>query len=126
MNKILVLLTTLLISVNSFSQTASFAKAYEFFIGYKENKYSEVTWGGGNEVDILVVISQDKVKIYSSEIQEYRMTGESTETKTGVRYLSVDKDGLQCFVYLGRKDDIMYLTIEYGDYAWMYFIYPNG
>jgi len=125
MNKILVLLTTLLISVNSFSQSTAFAKAYEFFMGYKEDKYSEVTWSESTEVDILVVISEDKVKIYSSEIQEYRMTGKSTKTETGYRNFAVDSNGLQCFVYVGRKDDVMYLIIEYGDYAWMYLITPN-
>jgi hypothetical protein len=125
MNKILVLLTTLLISVNSFSQSTAFAKAYELYIGYKADKYSEIKWSEATEVDILVVLSEDKVKIYSSEVQEYRMTGKSTSTETGTRYFAVDTSGLQCFVYLGRKDDVMYLIIEYGDYAWMYLITPN-
>jgi hypothetical protein len=125
MNKILVLLTTLLISVNSFSQSTAFAKAYELFIGYKADKYSETTWSDGTEVDILVVISKDKVKIYSSEVQEYRMTGKSSKTEDGAKYFAVDTNGLQCFVYLGKKDGVTYIIVEYVDYAWMYLLTPN-
>ncbi len=124
MKNLLLLLSFTLLSSNLFAQT-SFAKAFEFYLGFKTSKNSEITWSDGNEVDILVVISEDKVKIYSSEIQEYRMTGKSTQTETGVRYFAVDSNGLQCFLYLGRKDDIMYLIIEYGDYAWMYLVTPN-
>ena len=126
MNKILFLLTALLISVNSFSQSTAFAKAYDFYMGYKVDKYSEIKWSEGTEGDILVVISEDKVKIYSSEIQEYRMTGKSSSTENGTRYFAVDTKGLQCFLYLGKKDDIIYVIIEYGDYAWMYLVTPNN
>ncbi len=126
MSKIISIITSLLISISALSQTASFARAYEFHLGYKETKDSEVIWSRGNEVDMLVVISDNTVKIYSSEIQEYRMVDNGKDFGTYTRYLAVDKSGLQCFLYLGTKDDSIYTVIEYGDYAWMYYLTPNN
>ena len=126
MNKILSLLVAILISFNSFSQSTSFSKAYYFNMGIKAEMFSEINWGTGTPVDILIVISENKLKIYSKEIQEYRMTGKSIKTNKGSRFLAVDGSGLQCFVYIGNKDEIMYLVIEYSDYAWMYLITPSN
>ena len=119
MYKLISIITSLLISISALSQTASFARAYEFHLGYKETKDSEVIWSRGNEVDMLVVI-------YSSEIQEYRMVDNGKDFGEYTRYLAVDKSGLQCFLYLGSKEGNIYTVIEYGDYAWMYYLTPNN
>jgi hypothetical protein len=125
MKKILPILTFLLITTNLFAQ-ASFARATEFYLGYKASKESKIVWSNGSEVDILVVITESTVKIYSSEIQEYRMVNDGVNLGNHSRYLAIDKNGLQCFLYLGNDEDgNIYTIIEYGDYAWMYYLKPN-
>jgi hypothetical protein len=124
MKKILSILTLVFLSLSTFSQV-SFARAYDFYLGFKPTANSKITWSRGGEVDILVAISESTVKIYSSEIQEYRMINDGTELGSSKRYLSVDKNGLQCFIYLGKNDEGIYTIIEYSDYAWMYYLNPN-
>jgi hypothetical protein len=124
MKKIIPLLVLLFLSINSFCQP-SFARAFEFHLGFKPTKDSKITWSSGSEVDILVVISETTLKIYSSEIQEYRMVSDGVEFGSAKRYLAVDKDGLQCYLYLGNTEGVIYTIIEYGDYAWMYYLNPN-
>lgn len=129
MKKIIVFLLFTFFSVNLFSQP-SFARAFEFHLGFKPTKNSKITWTKGGEVDLLVVISESLVKIYSSEIQEYRIVSDGEKfTDDGnsyVKYLAVDKSGLQCILYLGTDiDSDIFTIIEYGDYAWMYYLKPN-
>jgi hypothetical protein len=114
-------------SISSFAQT-SFSKAYKFYIGVKDTKSSPITWDKNPiDVDILIVISDDKVKIYSSETQVYHIVGESEKSETYAKFLAVDDDGNQCFYYIGydKEYNVLYQMIEYADYAWMYLVTPN-
>ena len=124
MKKVITFLTFLFLSLNLFAQP-SFARAYGFYLGFKPTSDSDITWSKGQEVDILVVISESTLKIYSSEIQEYRMVSDGTDLLNAKRYLAIDKNGLKCVVYLGSNDGLIYTIIEYGDYAWMYYLNPN-
>jgi hypothetical protein len=127
MYKFKALLISLLISISSFSQT-SFSKAYKFYIGVKETKSSSITWDKNPiDVDILITISTDKVKIYSSETQVYHIVSEGEKSDNYAKYLAVDGDGNQCFYFIGydKEYDVLYQMIEYADYAWMYLVIPN-
>jgi len=127
MTKTIALIITLLISISSFAQT-SFSKAYKFYIGVKETKSSPIIWDKNPlDVDILVVITTDKVKIYSSETQVYHIVSEGEKSDNYAKYLAVDEDGNQCFYYIGydKEYDVLYQMIEYADYAWMYLVTPN-
>ena len=53
------------------------------------------------------------------------MVSDGVEFGSAKRYLAVDKDGLQCYLYLGNTEGVIYTIIEYGDYAWMYYLNPN-
>jgi len=127
MNKFITLTAFILMSISSFAQT-SFSKAYKFYIGVKDTKSSPITWDKNPiDVDILIVISDDKVKIYSSETQVYHIVGESEKSDVYAKFLAVDDDGNQCFYYIGydKEYNVLYQMIEYADYAWMYLVTPN-
>jgi hypothetical protein len=124
MKKVILFLAFLFLSSISFSQV-SFARAYDFYLGFKPTENSKITWSRGGEVDILVAISESTVKIYSSEIQEYRMVSDGVQSGNSKRYLAVDKNGLQCYLYLGNNEEGIYTIIEYSDYAWLYYLNPN-
>ena len=127
MYKFKALLISLLISISSFSQT-SFSKAYKFYIGVKDTKSSPITWDKNPiDVDILITISTDKVKIYSSETQVYHIVSEAEKSENYAKYLAVDDDGNQCFYFIGydKEYNVLYQMIEYADYAWMYLVIPN-
>jgi len=127
MTKTIALIITLLISISSFAQS-SFSKAYKFYIGVKETKSSPIIWDKNPlDVDILVVITTDKVKIYSSETQVYHIVSEAEKSESYAKYLAVDGDGNQCFYFIGydKEYDVLYQMIEYADYAWMYLVTPN-
>lgn len=73
------------------------------------------------------LFSDNAIKIYSSEIQEYRTVDSGIKSDSFSRYLAIDKNGLQCYLYLGKDEDgDIYTIIEYSDYAWLYYLKPNN
>ena len=128
MKKIITLLLFMVISTTLFSQ-ATMYRANELFIGYKESKQAEITWSPEiTEVDILVVVADDEIKIYSSEIQKYYMINVIEENDSQLKILTVDKNGIQCFFILGYSKDYnkLYILIEYSDFCWMYSLIPEN
>jgi hypothetical protein len=129
MKKIITLLFMLFsISITLLSQ-ANMYRANELFIGYKESKQAEITWSPEiTKVDILVVLADDEIKIYSSEIQKYYMISVIEENDSQLKMLTVDKNGIQCFFIFGYSKDYnkLYILIEYSDFCWMYSVIPEN
>jgi hypothetical protein len=123
MKKVISFVIATILSVTLFSQESLFTRAYSFTPGFKESKDSKVFWSNQfTSVDILISTTSEKVTIYSSEVQEYRILSLSEEIEGGSKWFAVDKDGKQCFYYIGYTEDYIFQAIEYSDYAWMYLV----
>jgi len=126
MKKLIVALFFSISSLVSFSQEATFAKAYNLFLGFKSDNNSPITWSSqATDVDILIITKPERVTIYSSEIQEFRIISLATEIETASKWFAVDQNGKQCFYYIGYDEASVFHMIEYSDYAFLYRVIPD-
>jgi hypothetical protein len=127
--KLIITLTTLLLTtLSSFSQPA-FSRAYSFVVGYKETNDSEITWSpnSATQVDILIVADGNLITIYSNEIQKYHVVKIYEEGENFFNTLVVDANGIQCIFKFGysEKYETFYNLIEYSNFAWIYLVNPQ-
>ena len=115
---ILLFLSTLL----SFSQEVGFARATEFYIGRRDVN-QEIIWNGTpSVVDILIKLEDDKVTIFSKEVQVYRVVAKIRDEESIITYRMLDLNGINCNFHMGPSETQgkIFIAIEYSDYAWMY------
>ena len=118
------ILSTLLVltSLLAFSQEVGFGRATEFYTGYRDTD-QQIVWNGSpTTVDILIKLEDDKVTIFSKEVQVYRVVKKLTSEDNYASYRMLDSNGLNCNFHMGPSETAGYLfmAIEYNDYAWMY------
>lgn len=119
-----IILSTLLVltSLLSFSQEVGFGRAIELYTGYKDTN-QEIVWNGSStSVDILIKLEDDKVTIFSKEIQVYRVVKKLDDKDLHISYRMLDSNGLNCNFHMGPSETqgYIFIAIEYNDYAWMY------
>lgn len=118
----------LILSLTSFSQDIDFARARTFNMGYRDFSTNEIVWNGTtNECNILIKITDTKVTIFSKTQQDYFVVGKLAEQDNIVQYRMQDVNGISCNFYMGQTDiqGVLFMIVEYNDYAWMYFVTPE-
>jgi hypothetical protein len=118
------ILSTLLVlsSLFSFSQEVGFARATELYTGYRDTN-QEIVWNGSpTTVDILIKLENDKVTIFSQQMQVYRVVAKLRDEESIITYRMVDLNGINCNFHMGPSDTQgkIFIFIEYNDYVWMY------
>lgn len=122
MKKIILLTLLLLTSLLSFSQDVGFGRAVELYTGYRDTN-EEIVWNGlPTSVDILIKLENDKVTIFSKEVQVYRVVTKLTDEDLHIAYRMLDSNGQKCNFHIGPSETqgYIFIAIEYSDYAWMY------
>lgn len=117
-----------LFSLTSFSQGLEYARARTFNIGHRDYSTNEIVWNGTtNECNILIKITDNKVTIFSKTQQEYYVVGKLAEMDNTAQYRMQDANGISCNFYMGPTeiDGVLFIIVEYSDYAWMYFVIPE-
>ena len=122
MKKFILSLVLVLSTLLSFSQEVGFAKAVELYTGYRDTN-NEIVWNGSpTSVDILIKLEDDKVTIFSQELQVYRVVVKTSDEDSYVAYRMLDLNGQNCNFHMGPSETqgYIFIAIEYNDYAWMY------
>lgn len=122
MKKFILSLFLVVSSLLSFSQEIGFARAVELYTGYRDTN-EEIVWNGSpTEVDILIKLEDDKVTIFSQELQVYRVVGKIRDEDSYITYRMLDSNGSNCNFHMGPSETqgYIFIAIEYNDYAWMY------
>ena len=117
-----------LFSLTSFSQGLEYARARTFNIGHRDYSTNEIVWNGTtNECNILIKITDNKVTIFSKTQQDYYVVGKLAEMDNTAQYRMQDANGISCNFYMGPTeiDGVLFMIVEYSDYAWMYFVVPE-
>jgi hypothetical protein len=125
------ILSTLLFlcSLTSFSQSLEYARAKTFNIGYRDFSTNEIVWNGTtSDCDILIKLTDSKVTIFSKSQQDYYVVGKLAEQENVVQYRMQDSSGNSCNFYMGPTEikGVLFIIVEYNDYAWMYFVVPEN
>ena len=118
----------LIVSLTSFSQELEYARARTFNLGYRDLTTNEIVWNGTTtECNILIKITDTKVTIFSKSQQEYYVVGKLAEQDNVSQYRMQDSNGISCNFYMGQTElpGVLFIVIEYSDYAWMYFVVPE-
>ncbi len=106
----------------SFSQEVGFARAVELYTGYRDTN-QEIVWNcSPTSVDILIKLEDDKVTIFSQELQVYRVVAKTSDEDSYISYRMLDLNGSNCNFHMGPSETqgYIFIAIEYNDYAWMY------
>jgi hypothetical protein len=118
-----------LFSLSSFSQGLEYARAKTFNVGYRDFSTNEIVWNGTtNDCDILIKITDSKVTIFSKTLQEYYVVNKLAEIDNTTQYRMQDANGISCNFYMGPSEitGVLFMIIEYNDYAWMYLVVPES
>ena len=128
MKNLILSIIFMLFSFLSFSQDVKYARARTFNVGYRDTYTNEIVWNGTtNECNILIKIEDNKVTVFSKTQQEYFVVGKLAEIENAVQYRMQDFNGISCNFYMGPTEieGVLFIIVEYSDYAWMYFVIPE-
>ena len=117
-----------LFSLTSFSQGLEYARARTFNVGHRDFSTNEIVWNGTtSECNILIKLTDNKVTIFSKTQQEYYVVGKLAEKDNTAQYRMQDSNGISCNFYMGPTEiqGVLFMVVEYNDYAWMYFVVPE-
>lgn len=122
MKKILCLLIFTFLSLVSFSQV-TFVRAYKFANAYKSLPTDQFVWGEEVPCNILIRFEGLDVTIYSKVIQKYHFISKVADLKGSEVYRIIDSNGTVCNFYQGVLDSgALFISIEYLDFTWVYFV----
>lgn len=122
MKKFILSIFLVLSTLLSFSQEVGFARATELYTGYRDTN-NEIVWNGSpSSVDILIKLEDDKVTIFSQQLQVYRVVTKLRDEDSYITYRMLDSNGINCNFHMGPSETqgYIFIAIEYSDYAWMY------
>jgi len=128
MKKFILSLILTLFTFFSIAQGLEYARARTFNVGHRDFSTNEIVWNGNtNECNILIKITDTKVTIFSKTQQEYYVVGKLAEIDNTVQYRMQDANGTSCNFYMGESElpGVLFMIVEYSDYAWMYFVVPE-
>ena len=129
MKKFILSLVLALSTLLSFSQDLEYARAKTFNIGYRDFSTNEIVWNGTtSDCDILIKLTDSKVTIFSKSQQDYYVVGKLSEQDNVAQYRMQDSSGNSCNFYMGPTEvqGVLFIIVEYNDYAWMYFVVPEN
>ena len=128
MKKLFLLLTLSILSLPSFSQNISYARAYQLNTGTKVG--DDIVWVEKPiVVDVLISIDDKVVTMYSDITQVYHTISLVEENTTVNKWLCSDVNGTRCHLYIGKlnlSDKTIFFGVEYSDYSWVYFCNPEN
>ena len=122
MKKFILSIFLVLSTLLSFSQEVGFARATELYTGHRDTN-NEIVWNGSpSSVDILIKLEDDKVTIFSQQLQVYRVVTKLRDEDSYITYRMLDSNGNNCNFHMGPSETqgYIFIAIEYSDYAWMY------
>lgn len=128
MKKFILSVILTLFTIISTAQGLEYARARTFNIGHRDYLTNEIVWNGTtNECNILIKITDNKVTIFSKTRQEYYVVTKLAEMDNTIQYRMQDANGISCNFYMGQSEipGVMFMVVEYSDYAWMYFVVPE-
>ena len=128
MKKIILSLILTLFTIISTAQGLEYARARTFNVGHRDFATNEIVWNGTtSECNILIKLTDNKVTIFSKTQQEYYVVGKLAEKDNTAQYRMQDVNGISCNFYMGPTEiqGVLFMVVEYNDYAWMYFVVPE-
>ena len=128
MKKFILSVILTLFTLISTAQGLEYARARTFNIGHRDYLTNEIVWNGTtNECNILIKITDNKVTIFSKTQQDYYVVAKLAEMDNTIQYRMQDASGISCNFYMGQSEipGVMFMVVEYSDYAWMYFVVPE-
>ena len=128
MKKFILSIILTLFTLISIGQGLEYARARTFNVGHRDYLTNEIVWNGTiNECNILIKITDNKVTIFSKTQQEYYVVTKLAEMDNTIQYRMQDANGISCNFYMGQSEipGVMFMVVEYSDYAWMYFVVPE-
>ena len=128
MKKIILSVILTLFTLISTAQGLEYARARTFNVGHRDFSTNEIVWNGTtSECNILIKLTDNKVTIFSKTQQEYYVVGKLAEMDNTAQYRMQDANGISCNFYMGQSEipGVMFMVVEYSDYAWMYFVVPE-
>jgi len=127
MKKILILIMTLILGIQTLSaQTYRYKAAYYAF---GERTYSgKIVWGKWQRSNVIITIDfdDDYIKVYSSRNQDYVIieygdTYKDEDEANNVNMVALDEEGIECNMRLRvQKDGVAQMYSYYSDCAWVY------
>lgn len=129
MKKILAVFTFVILGLAASAQAGKvfYGRAQELYFGISDGE--KISWmENPSYVDILVQIQNNKVTIYSSDIQEYHVISLMYEDEISAKWYCSDEDGINCYFYMapyGPRGERIGIIIEYSDLAWSYICVPE-
>lgn len=114
----------------SFAQALKL-KAYKFTYKTKYDDGQWSDWAEWEDVNILITVENDRIKIYSKNTQTYDIikTYDDSYDKVGDKtseWRCVNEDGLECnirFMKRYSQDDTNQLYVDFSNLTWVYNIY---
>ena len=128
MKKFILSVILTLFTLISTAQGLEYARARTFNVGHRDFSTNEIVWNGTtSECNILIKLTDNKVTIFSITHQEYYVVGNLAEKDNTAQYRMQDANGISCNFYMGQSEipGVMFMVVEYNDYAWMYFVVPE-
>ena len=128
MKKFILSVILTLFTLISTAQGLEYARARTFNVGHRDFSTNEIVWNGTtSECNILIKLTDNKVTIFSKTQQEYYVVGKLAEKDNTAQYRMQDANGISCNFYMGQSEipGVMFMVVEYSDYAWMYFVVPE-
>ena len=128
MKKFILSVILTLFTLISTAQGLEYARARTFNVGHRDFSTNEIVWNGTtSECNILIKLTDNKVTIFSKTQQEYYVVGKLAEMDNTAQYRMQDANGISCNFYMGQSEipGVMFMVVEYNDYAWMYFVVPE-
>ena len=129
MRKILALSVLLFFGILASAQNDKvfYGRAQELYIGFNDGE--RINWTEDPAyVDILIQMDDNKVTIYSREIQEYHVISLVFDDGESAKWYCSDEEGIKCYFYMapyGLRKDKIGIIIEYSDMAWSYICVPE-
>lgn len=135
MKKLVITLMMSLLTIVAISQSPVSLKAYTYNFGIKSEigvgNAEDIVWVGEQQSEILIVLGDKDVIVYSEKIQQYTVL-EIVTMDGQYTWLASDNKGGRCHLSIVAMDngttDVMVL-VEFADSVWYYVcsrIYSNS
>lgn len=114
------------ISTVSLSQEATKLKSTSYSSRFKNDYGRWSEWSKWETTEVLIVVKEDRISIYSKRRQEYDVIKYNDkyidpEGDTVLKMSCVDQDGDLCTLRLiSRKSGTLQLYVDFSDIMWVY------
>lgn len=128
MKKFIVSLLLILCITVGYAETTKF-RAFRLTVAEMSPTNEFIRWGTPQSVDILIVISESRLTIYSKETQIFDEAGVTdpfvaTGRANDITLLLVDKEGKRCKAQFTLNEGIGQIYFKYADIQYVYSVKP--